>query len=111
MSNRFHDYVSLLVDAIDKGYNHEPPSLMAIREALDDADQIIASKLAEMAFDDAMDAIRYRYIEKHLAQMTSPKMNGEHHWNVRPLYTTGITFGTALDKARWLNRPADDQTV
>lgn len=43
------------------------------------------------------DAARYRYIRDVLAQMRSPKMNGQHSWHVRSIYGTGQTFDAAID--------------
>ena len=49
--------------------------------------------------DAEQDARRYRYIRDALAQMHSPKMNGEHSWRVGFLRSRGSTFDIAIDRA------------
>jgi hypothetical protein len=54
--------------------------------------------LAQLAFDCIKDAARWNYVREVLAQLRSPKMDGQHSWWIRAPRTCGTTIDEALDR-------------
>jgi len=68
-------------------------------DATDQDIQAAASTLVDAVAPDIMlDAVRWMFVRGDLAQMHSPKMDGQHSYRFRPLRCKGTTVDEAIDK-------------
>jgi len=68
-------------------------------DATDREVQAAASTLVDAVAPDIMsDAVRWMFVRGDLAQMHSPKMDGQHSYRFHHLRCTGSTVDEAIDK-------------